>query len=99
MGVRQFAKFSFGYVDDGTRCDDYDENSGLCLNGKCQVRVNNTINVLQNLLVLLKFKCSWVVCEKKELDHSELESWKISAIFTVPLFDCEMLTAQWVLID
>jgi len=36
VGVRQFAKFSFGYVDDGTRCDDYNENSGLCINGKCQ---------------------------------------------------------------
>ena len=39
VGVRQFAKFSFGHVDDGTRCDDYDENSGLCINGKCQVRL------------------------------------------------------------
>ena len=38
VGIRQFAKFSFGHVDDGTRCDDYDENSGLCIKGKCQVR-------------------------------------------------------------
>ncbi|XP_068695608.1 A disintegrin and metalloproteinase with thrombospondin motifs 6-like [Montipora foliosa] len=36
VGIRQFAKFSFGHVDDGTRCDDFDENSGLCINGKCQ---------------------------------------------------------------
>ena len=75
MGIRQFAKFSFGYVDDGTRCDDYDENSGLCINGKCQVRVMGAclrrlriVNVLQKS-VLLK-----VTCEKKELDHSERES-------------------------
>lgn len=38
VGIRQFAKYSFGFVDDGTRCDDYDENSGLCISGKCQVR-------------------------------------------------------------
>lgn len=36
VGIRQFAKYSFGFVADGTRCDDYDENSGLCVNGKCQ---------------------------------------------------------------
>ncbi|KAJ7334352.1 hypothetical protein OS493_014662 [Desmophyllum pertusum] len=29
VGIRQFAKYSFGFVDDGTRCDDYDENSGF----------------------------------------------------------------------
>lgn len=39
------------------------------------------VNVLQKS-VLLK-----VTCEKKELDHSKRESWKTSAIFTVPLFD------------
>ncbi|XP_074606449.1 A disintegrin and metalloproteinase with thrombospondin motifs 6-like [Acropora palmata] len=36
VGIRQYAKLSFGHVADGTRCDDYDENSGLCINGKCQ---------------------------------------------------------------
>lgn len=39
VGIRQFAKYSFGFVADGTRCDDYDENSGLCVNGKCQVKL------------------------------------------------------------
>lgn len=37
VGIRQFAKYAFGFVDDGTRCDDFDENSGLCISGKCQV--------------------------------------------------------------
>ena len=37
VGIRQFAKYGFGVVADGTRCDDYDENSGLCISGKCQV--------------------------------------------------------------
>lgn len=40
VGIRQFAKYSFGFVADGTRCDDYDENSGLCVNGKCQVMLS-----------------------------------------------------------
>ena len=39
------------------------------------------VNVLQKS-VLCK-----VTCEKKKLDHSKRESWKTSAIFTVPLFD------------
>ena len=38
MGIRQFARYSFGVVADGTRCDNYDENSGICVNGKCQVK-------------------------------------------------------------
>lgn len=37
VGIRQFAKYGFGSVADGTRCDDYDENSGICISGKCQV--------------------------------------------------------------
>lgn len=37
VGIRQFAKYGFGFVVDGSRCDDYDENSGLCISGKCQV--------------------------------------------------------------
>ena len=37
VGIRQFAKYGFGFVDDGTRCDEYDENSGICISGKCQV--------------------------------------------------------------
>ena len=37
VGIRQFAKYGFGFVNDGTRCDDYDENSGICISGKCQV--------------------------------------------------------------
>ena len=41
VGIRQYAKLSFGHVADGTRCDDYDENSGLCINGKCQVRLSD----------------------------------------------------------
>lgn len=36
VGIRQFAKYGFGSVADGTRCDDYDENSGICVSGKCQ---------------------------------------------------------------
>lgn len=46
VGIRQFAKYVFGFVDDGTRCDDYDENSGICITGKCQVRpCENTLRV------------------------------------------------------
>ena len=37
VGIRQFAKYGFGFVADGTLCDDFDENSGICISGKCQV--------------------------------------------------------------
>ena len=59
VGIRQFAKFSFGYVSDGTRCDDYDDNSGLCINGKCQVLCSVQLHL--NPVVTLSYEgsCVW----------------------------------------
>ena len=38
VGPRQFVKFNFGNVEDGTVCDEFDENTGVCLAGKCTVK-------------------------------------------------------------
>lgn len=57
VGIRQFAKYGFGFVDDGTRCDDYDENSGICISGKCQVsrvEIPFTLHILNYLDTLTK---------------------------------------------
>ena len=73
VGIRQFAKYGFGLVSDGTRCDDYDENSGICISGKCQVSYvqmlfmlpsSNFSNTFLRIFKRVSYSDKTVLCRK-----------------------------------
>ena len=78
VGIRQFAKYGFGFVADGSRCDDYDENSGLCISGKCQVSPVEMPFMCRSPIISTFFWKFWQITTRgSKLGQCIIERWRV----------------------
>lgn len=78
VGIRQFAKYGFGFVVDGSRCDDYDENSGLCISGKCQVSHVEMPFMCRSPIISTFFWKFWQITTRgSKLGQCIIERWRV----------------------